>query len=173
MRTMKGKFRGKDVRFQQSRADDSLWYILLLPPERDGHAGGDEADTAEGLIIVYVDDLLIAAVAALARVVSQMFSTQWRCTSPEWALVAGSVKFNGFEIRAVEAGLEHQDSYVKDLLTRRNDITGFDDVPAPRATKFSAVAASEDKDFGLDKVKEAQAIAGGCAEDAGPSLPTE
>ena len=161
MWSMRGTHRGKDVRFRQSRADDSLWYILLLPVEEDGEAGGDEADTVQGLLIVYVDDILIAAAAVLARTVSQMFRSQWRCSDPEWASVTGCVKFNGFEVRAVEDRLElHQDSYVTDLLARRQDIVGVDDVPAPLATKFANTAPWEGQEDGFDKVKEAQAIAG-------------
>ena len=121
MRTTRGRFRGKIICFRQSRADESRWYILLLPGEDDGTEGGDEANTTHGIILVYVDDLLIAAVAALAREVSRMFQEKWHCTEPEWASVTGEVKFNGFEIRTTEGGLEiHQDSYIQDLLARRD-----------------------------------------------------
>ena len=159
MKTMRGKFRGKIICFRQSRADESLWYIILLPAEGEGDDGGDEANTVHGLILVYVDDLLIAAIAALAKEVSRMFQEKWRCSEPEWASVAGEVKFNGFEIRALEGGLEiHQDSYVKDLLGRRADIKGIDDIPAPPASRFAAAEDASGPD--PEKVKEAQAIAG-------------
>ena len=69
MRSMRGRFRGKIICFRQSRADESLWYILLLPGEDDGTKGGDEANTTHGIILVYVEDLLMAA---LAREVSQL-----------------------------------------------------------------------------------------------------
>ena len=159
MRTMRGRFRGKIICFRQSRADESLWFTLLLPGEDDGTEGGDEANPTHGIILVYVDDLLIAAVAALAREVSRMFQEKWRCTEPEWASVTGEVKFNGFEIRATEGGLEiHQDSYIQDLLARRAEITGIEDVPAPPAAKFSNNLEGDVNQ--PDKVKEAQAIAG-------------
>ena len=159
MKATRGRFRGKIVCFRQSRADESLWYILLLPDEGEGTEGGDESDTTQGIILVYVDDLLIAAVAALAREVSRMFQQKWRCSEPEWISTAGEVKFNGFEIRALEDGLEvHQNSYVQDLLERRNDVVGSEDVPAPPAAKFPA--AIEDQPHQPAKVKVAQAIAG-------------
>ena len=161
MRSMRGKFRGKVVCLRQSSADESLWYILLLAPETDGEAGGNEGDIAEGLIIVYVDDILISAIAALARAVSQMFREQWKCSPPEWASEVKEVKFNGFEIRFAQGGLElHQNSYVQDLLDRRPDIKGLDDVPAPPAAKFSSMASNDHLVEDLDKVREAQAIAG-------------
>ena len=159
MKEMRGRFRGKIVCFKQSRADESLWFILLLPSEGDATDGGDEADCAHGLLLVYVDDILIAAISSLARVVSAMFQEKWRCSEPEWASVAGEVKFNGFEIKAVEDGLEiHQDSYVTDLLSRRASVTGQDDVPAPPMAKFAAITPVENQS--PDKVREAQAIAG-------------
>ena len=130
-------------------------------PRTNGEEGGNESDLAEGIIIVYVDDLLIAAIAALARTVSQMLREQWKCSSPEWVSEAGEVKFNGFEIRALEGGLElHQNSYVKDLLERRQAIEGFEDVPAPPAAKFTSAAVDHYEDEDFSKVKEAQAIAG-------------
>ena len=61
MKAMRGRFRGSIICFRQSRADESLWYIVLLPGESDGVEGDDEADTTHGIILVYVDDLLIAA----------------------------------------------------------------------------------------------------------------
>ena len=159
MKAMRGRFRRKIVCFRQSRADESLWYILLLPDEGEGTDGGDKSDTTQGIILVYVDDLLIAAVAALAREVSRMFQQKWRCSEPEWISTAGEVKFNGFEIRALEDGLEvHQNSYVQDLLERRSDVVGSEDVPAPPAVKFPA--AVEDQPHQPAKVREAQAIAG-------------
>ena len=159
MKAMRGRFQGKIVCFRQSRADESLWYILLLPDEGEGTDGGDKSDTTQGIILVYVDDLLIAAVAALAREVSRMFQQKWRCSEPEWISTAGEVKFNGFEIRALEDGLEvHQNSYVQDLLERRSDVVGSEDVPAPPAVKF--LAAVEDQPHQPAKVREAQAIAG-------------
>ena len=161
MRSMRGKFRGRIICFRQSRADESLWYILVIPAEENAVDGGDEADEAQGLIVVYVDDLLISAASSLARAVSAMFKEKWRCSEPEWVSIAGEVKFNGFEIRALEGGLEiHQNSYVLDLLSRRKDIVGEDDVPAPPTSKFAAILPSENKIEGFDKVKEAQAIAG-------------
>ena len=35
-----------------------------------------------------------------------MFQEKWRCSEPEWASVTGEVKFNGFEVRTTEGGLE-------------------------------------------------------------------
>ena len=124
MRSMRGRFRGKAISFRQSRADESLWFILLLPDEGEGTEGGDEADTTQGILLVYVDEILIAAVAALAREVGRMFQEKWKCSDPTWASTTGEVKFNGFEIRAIEQGLEiHQNSYVEDLLNRRRACT--------------------------------------------------
>ena len=161
MKAMRGQFRGKVVCFRQSRADESLWYILLLPAEGDAVEGGDEAECAHGLLLVYVDDILIAAIASLTRTVSAMFQEKWRCSEPEWGSVAGEVKFNGFEVKVLEDGLEvHQNSYVADLLLRRKDVVGIEDVPAPPAAKFAASTSSGAQAEDRDKVREAQAIAG-------------
>ena len=118
MAQMRGTVSEGEVRFVASEIDGSLWYVLV---------GGRRA----GVIICYVDDLLIAGESKVAKEASLMIARTWKCTEPQWATAKEGVTFNGFEIQRTDQGLLlGQNAYTKDLLARYN-LEGFEETPAP------------------------------------------
>ncbi|OLQ15613.1 Copia protein [Symbiodinium microadriaticum] len=143
MAQMRGKVSGDEVRFIPSEVDGSLWYIM---------AGERRA----GVIVCYVDDLLIAGEPLVAKEAAQMVARTWKCTEPQW----DDVTFNGFEILRSETGLVlKQDSYTKDLLARYKDLEGYEDVPAPVQLAPEDFVLKENE-VAADFVRAAQTMAG-------------
>ena len=120
-----------------------------------------EACRRAGVIICYVDDLLIAGESKVAKEASLMIARTWKCTEPQWATAKEGVTFNGFEIQRTDQGLLlGQNAYTKDLLARYN-LEGFEETPAPvqLATVDFELKPEENA---ADHVRAAQCRLGSC-----------
>ena len=143
MAQMRGKVPEGEVRFTPSEVDGSLWYIMV-------------GNRRAGVIVCYVDDLLIAGEPSVAKEAAMMVARTWKCTEPQW----DDVTFNGFEILRSDAGLVlKQDSYTKDLLARYKDLEGYEEVPAPVQLAPEDFVLKE-KEVAADFVRAAQTMAG-------------
>ena len=143
MAEMRGKVKEGEVTLVPSQVDGSLWYAMV-------------SQRRVGLVICYVDDLLIAGEKDVAEEVTNMFRKTWKCSEPQW----DDISFNGFEIKRTSEGLVlTQDSYVKDLLERYKNVDGFEEVPAPLQLKPEEFEIKENEDV-AEFVRAAQVIAG-------------
>ena len=143
MSKMKGAIKEGEIMLVQSSVDGSLWYILV-------------GARRVGLVVCYVDDLLIAGEKEAASEAAEMFRRTWKCTEPQW----DDVSFNGFEIKRTEEGLLlTQNSYAKDLLERYKDMEGYEEVPAPLQVAAEDFELKKDE-TAAEYVRAAQVMAG-------------
>ena len=109
-----------------------------------------------GLVVCYVDDLLIVGEKEAASETAAMFRRTWKCTEPQW----DDVSFNGFEIKRTPEGLMlTQNSYTKDLLERYKDMEGYEEVPAPLQVVAESFELKEGE-AAAEYVRAAQVVAG-------------
>ena len=114
-----GKYRDKKLRkmrtsqghaFVPSDAEPNLWKIVFLTDD-------DVEDYDKGifgLIVIYVDDLLVMTTEEIHRLVLEVIQAQWGTSDPEF-LKDGAVKFLGMELSEHELGyFASQRSYIED-----------------------------------------------------------
>ena len=137
------------VRLSQFKADGNIWAIV-------------PADAAEpinaahrlGLLLVYVDDLMVLSTPQVIDDVIDQLGKQWELSQPE-LLDKGNIHYRGVEVRRGEGGVwVHQSSYTREILSRYQD-KGGSDVPA---LKLPEVVPLVQQDPGT--VRRAQQIAG-------------
>ena len=106
-------------------------------------------------MVIYVDDLIIFALCALASAVLATIRKVWELSQPEWISDAGPVKFCGLEICRFNSGYRvNQQSYIAEILLK-HDIK--DDAAVP-LTRWSEPETDEQPS--PEEVKSAQAITG-------------
>eukprot|EP00439_Symbiodinium_sp_Y106_P048617 s1930_g6.t1 len=168
--------------------DANLWYVLKYPCVSEDlveHADGPELRDAEyvGVIVLYVDDILVASAKEIAGTVVKGLESVWELSSPDWLSKEGDyLKFAGFElVRTAEgirlhqesyvrkfAGFElvrtaegirlHQESYVRDLLEQCEDtVLGTERTPA---VKMGVYEDPVDHSERLELTKRAQGLVG-------------
>ena len=70
----------------QSYSEPGLWMVSAKEPRRRFAATKyrrDDAEEIEGWIAVYVDDLMVAAMMALAKATVKALQGLWACSEPE------------------------------------------------------------------------------------------
>ncbi|CAE7274859.1 RE1 [Symbiodinium sp. CCMP2592] len=73
-------------------------------------------DQLQGLVLVYVDDILMMGEKTLVEAIYQWLVKDWKCSDLEWA-EDGSLRFLGIELRVCGEGVHlSQTGYVRDLL---------------------------------------------------------
>ena len=91
------------IKLLQCRVEGSWWKLV------------DDA-VLVGLIVVYVDDLLICSTPPIIKAVSEAVKALWATSSLSWASDAG-IRFLGIEIAKVEGGfMLNQEPYIRELL---------------------------------------------------------
>ena len=137
------------VRLVQLKSDGNIW--MMVPDEAIEPI---DPSLRLGLLLVYVDDIMVLSTPALiADVIAELRKT-WELSTPE-LLEEGSVHYRGVEIRKGEGGvLVHQESYTRDLLMRHPD-KGSADVPALKLPEVKPLENQDPK-----TVRNAQQIAG-------------
>ena len=97
--------------------DPNIWKMVQLKE------GWEEV--TKGLILVYVDDLLIMGPEPLIQECIKKISEEWEISKPEWLGKDRGVKFLGMDIWLTEEGtFLHQGSYLKELLKRNGEEHG-------------------------------------------------
>eukprot|EP00439_Symbiodinium_sp_Y106_P082589 s1232_g22.t1 len=85
--------------------DENLWQIKLQGEEE-----------LQGLVLVYVDDILILAKREVVEAIYQWLVSDWKCSNLEW-VEDGSLRLFGKELRVCGAGVHlSQAGYIRDLL---------------------------------------------------------
>ena len=92
----------------------------------DSTKGRDQKqDSQRGLMLVYVDDLLILSEKRIVQSVIDTISTKWEVSVPEWLNPERSTKFLGVGIWELEEDvLLNQEKYLIDVLRRNGQEEG-------------------------------------------------
>jgi hypothetical protein len=132
--------------------DPNIWKMVQLKE------GWEEV--TKGLILVYVDDLLIMGPEPLIQECIKKISEEWEISKPEWLGKDRGVKFLGMDIWLTEEGaFLHQGSYLKELLKRNGEEHGpLSGVPITRDQVLHLEEDDPQKD--ADQVKLAQRAVG-------------
>ncbi|CAE7201042.1 RE1 [Symbiodinium microadriaticum] len=137
---------GRKVTLVRCRVESSWWKLV-------------EESAVIGVIVIYVDDILIcstnAVIAAVARSIKELWST-----SPLVMASEGAIKFLGLEIEKIEGGFAvSQADYIAELL-RIHNVKGTqrDLIPVSRENS-SFVATEEEAVFSEAELREAQQYA--------------
>ena len=85
---------GGEISLEPTAVDPNVWKVIHTTP--------DWEETTKGLILVYVDDLLIMASGPLIEECIKVVSQEWEVSKPEWLGSGQGVKFLGTEIWLTE-----------------------------------------------------------------------
>ena len=103
--------------FRQSVAEPNMWKVLKKTAENEEQ---DEIlGELHGLILVYVDDMLILALLEVLEEVISTIQKEWATSAPEY-LRRGKIKYLGMELYETDQGFfACQEDYVVDHLNSR------------------------------------------------------
>ena len=134
------------IKLLQCRVEGSWWRLV------------DES-TLVGIVVVYVDDLLICSIPTIVIAVSEAIKKLWDTSSLAWA--SDGIRFLGIEIAKIQDGFAlSQESYIRELL-RVHEIsaTQKDLIPVTRdQARFEA--ETEETVFTTEELRKAQQLAG-------------
>ena len=157
--------RCESLKLKPMEAEQNLWKLVVV---REGFQEAEEEWISNGrvigLVMTYVDDILIVAEGQVAKSVAQKFQETWATTQPEW-VGETPVRFLGLEVTCHQIEGEEkvlwclsQEGYIKDLLGRyeeeeksrklpiaRDQASMPPDVipPSPEGVKFSQKVIGE------------------------------
>ena len=99
----------EDLELQQMETEPNAWMI-----KKEGHSG------PQGVILTYVDDILILSDERIAQAWTQKIRGVWETTEPEWIKSDQPTRFLGMELFRDEEGVwsAFQVNYTLDLLHR-------------------------------------------------------
>ena len=145
---------GEKYGLKQSRSEPNVW--LLHRVDNDGHFVGK----IEGVLGVYVDDLLCTGPKPLIKSVFAAIATEWRISQPTFADEPEGITFCGLEVRHKGGALRiSQQAYIKALLERYPDVTGVASTPYAKEPESVAIGDNEPSPA-LDQVRLAQKLVG-------------
>lgn len=133
--------------------DANLWAIQEV--REASSSSSREWGSALGLMIVYVDDVLMVGPKEVTDAASGTIERAWKTSNPEYASLGGApMRFLGIEIQRLENGTYylHQGSYVRAVLERH--------VGGGTATFIRTPEEKEEDAPSLAKVRAAQKITG-------------
>jgi hypothetical protein len=123
------------------KSDPNTWHILKKGEEEE----------SRGLLLTYVDDILVATTEELGEAVMKAIDQTWKC-SPEEVVREGEkgVSFCGIVIEKIENGyFIHQRPYTKELL-KKHKLEGCN------STKIILDRESDDEDRTFEKEQREQ-----------------
>eukprot|EP00439_Symbiodinium_sp_Y106_P017800 s6038_g2.t1 len=148
----------RKIQLIQCRVESSWWRLL-------------EGSVLVGIIVVYVDDILICSVPSIITAVSEAVQQLWKTSSLSWA--TNGIRFLGIEITKIDGGFLgieitkidggyalSQEPYIQELV-RIHDLPGTqrDLIPVAR-DQANFEAAEDEKIFSESELRAAQQIAG-------------
>ena len=171
---------GKRFRLQQLLSEPNIWKILEIKPA-DGHESlekdwledwmvvdDEEPEHSEksqavlrGILLVYVDDLLILGEQKPIQLVVEAIRSLWETSTPEEINEESGTRFLGMELWRSSSGVwkATQINYTTDLLQRnlQGDMESWQTkkVPMPKDMEFE-----EESERSLHQVREAQRVVG-------------
>ncbi|CAE7334262.1 RE1 [Symbiodinium sp. KB8] len=138
---------GRKVTLVRCRVESSWWKLV-------------EKSAVIGVIVIYVDDILICSTSTVIAAVARSIKALWS-TSPLAMASEGAIKFLGLEIEKIEGGFAvSQADYIAELI-RIHNVKGSqrDLIPVSRENA-SFVATEEEAVFSEAELREAQQYAG-------------
>ena len=115
--TMKIPFKNGCLRLHQMVSEPNLWRVVYVQDEETGETGEMEF---VGMMLVYVDDILILGDMTVIDSVTEALQNQWETSQPEDVVSEKGVRFLGTEVWRSEEGIwaTTQSHYTTDLLVR-------------------------------------------------------
>lgn len=102
--------------FRPSEAEPNLWHILLVKESATSQEEQEVGGTLFGLILIYVDDMLILSIELIVTEVIATLQQEWDTSKPEW-IGKTSVRFLGMEISLHDGNyMANQKNYIVDKL---------------------------------------------------------
>ena len=136
----------RKIKLLQCRVESSWWRLV-------------EDAVLVGIVVVYVDDLLICSTPSIVVAVSKAIQRLWETSALSWA--SNGIRFLGIEISKVGDGFSlSQEPYIRELL-RIHEIspTQRDLIPVARdQARFEA--EEEEAVFTVQELRRAQQLAG-------------
>ena len=137
----------RKIRLAQCKIEGSWWKLL-------------EDTILVGILVVYVDDLLICATDPIIKAVAEAVRQLWK-TSALALASEGAIRFLGIEIVKIQGGFAlNQEPYIRELI-RIHDVkpTQLDVIPVAR-DQACFEATAEETIFTERQLREAQQYAG-------------
>ena len=101
------------IAFQPLVSDPNVWRIVKVTDDLE--------QTTLGLMLVYVDDLMLLGKLRLLQEALERVKREWELSPPEWLNSEHPVRFLGVDVWLTDKGIFlNQESYIKDLF-KRND----------------------------------------------------
>ena len=142
----------QQANFEQLVTDPNVWKIVTYSET------GEEQ--LRGVMIVYVDDLMILAPRSVVQGTVDRIKEEWEVSTPEWLEEEKATKFLGIEIRKMASGfLLTQESYLKDLM-KRNEEEGHQKSGLPISKDQALKLEEEEMEKDIEKVRLAQKATG-------------
>ena len=99
-------FEGKTLLLLCLDTDENLWRICYE----------DQTDQTEGLMLIYVDDILVLSQQSIIQTIYKWLTAEWKCSALEM-ISDGPLRFLGVELKEQGDGIHmSQSGYVRDLL---------------------------------------------------------
>ena len=138
--------------FEPMTSEPNLWRVMKKEEV--------EQDVQKGLMLVYVDDLLVLSEERIVKSVIDTISGRWEVSEPEWLNPTKPTKFLGVEIWECPEGIfVNQEKYLMDVLRRNGQEEGvLSGIPI---TKDQVQRLEEeDEEKTLQDVRQAQRATG-------------
>ena len=149
----------KEYKLEQT-PEGNLWRILCKGGDAPGEEVRPDGYRQVGLVVVYVDDLMVLAEPHAKHSFLKRLKEEWTCSTPEEVDHKGWVRFCGFELQWSGQG-DHkklkvgQQSYTRDMLNRHQ-------VEHPRPVPMTKADAElpEEEQPALENIRQAQTVVG-------------
>ncbi|CAE7421078.1 Eef1g [Symbiodinium sp. CCMP2592] len=138
---------GQRIELMRCRVEASWWKVV-------------QGATLIGLLVIYVDDILICALPPVIKAVAKAIQALWRTSALEFAS-EGRIRFLGIEIEKIPDGFAlSQQSYIAELVrTHGVKETQRDLIPVSRdLARFES--SPDEAVFSTEDLREAQRYAG-------------
>ena len=100
------EYEGRVLLLRNLDTDENLWRVCYE----------DRPEETEGLMLIYVDDILVLSVPGIIKCIYAWLIAVWKCSALEM-LSDGALRFLGVELRLQGGGIHiSQAGYVRDLL---------------------------------------------------------
>ena len=159
MSNMEIDCQGGVLTLQQMITEPNMWRMMLRQP---GPFETTQAEEFVGLLLVYVDDLLVLGTSEATKAMILAVRQKWETSEPECIGITNEVRFLGTELWRKEDGtwLMTQANYIKDLLKRNlgGEMSSWSARRIPLAKEPEVVDNPEEKTAA--NVKDAQKVVG-------------
>ncbi|CAE7334850.1 GIP [Symbiodinium sp. CCMP2592] len=155
LKQLKFDHEGRTWSLQQGRAEPNLWMVYEV--------GCPDGQPSGGLILVYVDDIMLAGPRSLIESLASTIGRIWKVSELDVLSVDRDIRFLGCEIStndSMDCIYIHQRPYINEIL-RHHDISpqALSFIQAPR--EMVTFEPYEGEDRGTDQqIKEAQRLCG-------------